>query len=210
MIGDAAGGQHRNLSGKVPHRGQQREKRALAAVAAGFGALRDEHIGLGFERLTRDRQALYLADELRAALLDLGGERARIAERQHHGAGLALEREIEELRLLRQAPGNEANTDARIAGAVELASHPLRIAVAGADQAEAAGARHRGGEAAAGDESHRRQHQRSCDAEYVAHHVVRPARSFSFCALIMARIFSQSASDSWSSSVKYAPEPVAR
>ena len=103
-----------------------------------------------------------------------------------------------------------ADADARAARQVELAADPVGVAVARADQAEAAGARHRGGEGAARHHAHRREHHRFADAEKLADHAVRPARSLSFCALMSARMRSQSASESWSSSVKYAPEPVAR
>ena len=94
--------------------------------------------------------------------------------------------------------------------ALEFAADPVGIAVARPDQTEAARPRNRGGQRTAGDETHGREHYGFLDAQHAGDHALRPARSFSFCALIMARMRSQSASESWSSSVKYAPEPVAR
>jgi hypothetical protein len=169
-------------------------------MATGFGALRHQHVRLRRNGLARGFEALHLQDELGAGTADLLGERRRISEREHHCSGLVREREVEELGALGEAPGDEADPDARIASKLELRADPFRVAVAGADEAQAAGRRYRGGERAAGDESHRRQYQGLFDAEDV--HAVRPARSLSFCALMSARMRSQSASESLSSSAK--------
>src|SRR5436190_17947477 len=179
-------------------------------MATGFGALRDEHLGLCFQSLTRDRQILYLANQLRAAPADLSGEGARIAEGQHHCCRPVGERQIEQLRPIGQAPGDEADADARAFGLLILAADPVGVAVAAADQAQAAGARYSRRQRTARDKAHWRQHQRFVDTQELGDHAVRPARSLSFCALIMSRMRCQSASESLSSSVKYAPEPVAR
>src|SRR5205823_2146942 len=131
---------------------------------------------------------------------------AWIAEGQHHGRGFVTQREIKQRGLLREAPGDEADADALAFGALEFAPHPLGVAITAADEAEAARARNRRSERAAGDETHGREHHRFLDAQHAGDHARiytdLPARSFSFCALIMARMRSQSASESRSSSVK--------
>src|SRR5438270_7697262 len=107
-------------------------------MAAGFGALCDQHVGPRFERLPRDREALHLADELRAAAADFFGERARVAEGEHHGTGFVTQREIKQRGVLAEAPGDEADTDALAFSALEFAPDPVGVAVAGAEQPEAA------------------------------------------------------------------------
>src|SRR6185436_14138853 len=114
----------------------------------------------------------------------------------------ARQREVEEAGLLGEAPGDEADAHTRAVRAIELAPDPFRVAVARADQAEAARRRDGDSERTAGDETHGCEHQRLLDAQQRGDHVVRPARSLSFCDLIIARIFSQLASESLSSSVK--------
>src|SRR5258708_33884358 len=112
-------------------------------MSARLGALGDQHVGPRFERLARNGEALHLANEPCAAGADLLGEGTRGAEREHHGAGLALEREVEQCRLPGEAPRDEADADARAPGLLEFAPDPFRIAVAPADQATAPAVRYR-------------------------------------------------------------------
>src|SRR3954464_13078649 len=171
-------------------------------MAAPTCPLRDEQIRPCFERLACDGEALHLADELRAAGADPVGEGARIAEGKHHCARLVAERKVEQLRLLREAPGDEAHANRGARGLLELAPDPVGVAVAATHEAETARVRYRGGERAAGNEAHRCEHDGLFGAQHVRVHALRPALSFSFWALIMARVRSQSASERLSSSVK--------
>ncbi len=173
-VGDAAGGEDRDVPGDLLHRGKQGEERPGAGVAARLGALRHQHVGIGAQRLSRGAQVLHLADERRAGRAHPFGKGRRIAEREHHRAGLEREREVEELRLLRQAPGDEADADARAARELELAADPLGDAVARADQAEAARVRHRGGERAAGHVAHGREDDGLLYAEPLGNHEITP------------------------------------
>src|SRR5262249_15945230 len=108
-IGDAACRPYGFFWSQTLPCGKQREERPLAAMAARFRALRYQYVGLRFERLPRDRQALDLADQLRPGAADFFGEWARIAERKHHGGGFVAQREIEQRWLLGEAPGDEAD-----------------------------------------------------------------------------------------------------
>ena len=67
--------------------------------------------------------------------------------------------------MFREAPGNEAAADARIARRHELALQPFAIAIAAAHQAKAAGPAHRRGKLAVRDHIHRREQHRMFDAE---------------------------------------------
>ena len=64
---------------------------------------------------------LDLADHQRAGLFDLVRVRPDVTERQHDRRRLALQRKVEQARVLRHAPGDEADADARVARRVQLA-----------------------------------------------------------------------------------------
>ena len=109
--------------------------------------------------------ALHLADQKRAGALDAVRMRRRIAEGQHDGRGLALQREIEKTRLPRHAPCNKADADARFARGIELLLEPGFVAIAAAENAEAAGRAHRRGELSIRDKVHRGEQHRMANVE---------------------------------------------
>src|SRR6185437_3428306 len=119
--------------------GNERKRRAVAAVAAAFGALRDDEIGA---RLLRDAHllvALHLADQRRAGLFHRARMRTRIAERKHHRARPLRERQREDFRPHR--PRDEADaprTARRLLREPDLARDPLGVAVTAADESESA------------------------------------------------------------------------
>ena len=65
-IRDAARGRDRNAARRIDHRRHQRKCAARNAVAAGLGALRDQHVGALRDRLLRLLDGLHLADHQRA------------------------------------------------------------------------------------------------------------------------------------------------
>ena len=93
------------MAGTMSMRGARR------AVAAGLGALRDQNIGAGIERLLGHVLALNLTDQQRTGGLDPRRKWPGIAERQHDRARLCVQRDIEQFGLLRQAPGDEADAE---------------------------------------------------------------------------------------------------
>ena len=146
---------------------QQGHQAATDAVAAGLAALRHQHVGAGGHRLPRHRQRLHLAQHRHAGALDARQQLAHVAEGEHHERRLALERQVEQPVLARQAPGDEADAETRLRRRqrVEFAPQPVLVAVAAAEQAEPAGGAHRGGEARVGHDVHRREQHRVLDRE---------------------------------------------
>ena len=140
-------------------------------MAASLRPLGDQHVGAGAQCLLGQRLALHLADHQRTRRLDRRREGLGIAERQHDRAGTGFEREVEDLRLLRQAPGDEPDAERRrprrlkLSQAGQLAGQPIAVAIAGAQYAEPAGLADGGGQPRAGHEVHRRQQDRVRDAE---------------------------------------------
>ena len=82
-------------------------------------------------------------------------------------AGSALEHQVEQTRLVGQAPGDEADAVANLRGGepVELARQPELVAVAAAEDAEAAGPADGRGQRGVGDEVHRCEQHRMVDGE---------------------------------------------
>ena len=76
-----------------------------------------------------------------------------------------VERAIEQRRLFRQAPGDEAAPDPRVAGRREFSLEPVAVAVTAADDPKSARRAHRGGELAVRHHVHRREQHRMLDAE---------------------------------------------
>jgi hypothetical protein len=140
-------------------------------MAAAFGAAGDQDVGAGVERGLRHRFGLHLADDLGAGRLDARRERGRVAEREPHRTRAVIERDVEQMGLACQAPGDEA--DAERAAALsssrrqhgELLPEPRFIAVAAAQEAVAAGFDDRHRQPRIGDHVHRRQHDRVVDAQ---------------------------------------------
>ena len=92
----------------------------------------------------------------------------RIAKREPDGGRRqAVEREIEEVGLTSQAPGDEADADPLAAGSPGLLLEPGPVAVTAADEAQAAGPAHRCRQSSAADEPHGRQQHGRPDAEKV-------------------------------------------
>jgi hypothetical protein len=108
-------------------------------VAPCLGALGDHDLGAHVDRSAGVIDRLDLADQRHARLFDPQGERLRVTERKKHRRRQAFERELEEVRLLRQRPGDEAAADARVARHRDLLSEPDFVPVPATDQPEAAG-----------------------------------------------------------------------
>ena len=136
------------------------QRAAQRAVAAGLGTLGHDDVGPDVQRVLHVLHILALADQLRAGAADLAGERAGIAKGQHDGGGTMFQRVGQERRRLAQRPGDEPDADARAAGRSELFLDPGRVAVAAADQAQAAGAADGRRQRAAAGERHRRGYDR--------------------------------------------------
>ena len=66
-VADAAGGHDRHAAGReIDDRRHDVDGGARCAVAAGLGALRNQNVGAGIERLPRHGFVLHLADQQRA------------------------------------------------------------------------------------------------------------------------------------------------
>src|SRR6185437_13310697 len=121
------------------------------AMAARLGALRDQNVGARFERLSRHALVLHLADQQRSRGLDSRRKRPGVAEREHDRTRPDGECDIQEFWLLRQAPGDEADAERRPAG-FQLDGFLLEpgfVAIAAAEDAEAAGLANRRNQARA-------------------------------------------------------------
>src|SRR5262249_4461083 len=112
-------------------------------MSAGFGALRDQHICAGLDRLLRHLLALNLADEESTGVSDRLRKRFGITKRKHNGAWFCRQCNIEQLRLLGEAPRDEPDAKGR-SGAGEalgeisnLLAQPRLISVAAPKNAEA-------------------------------------------------------------------------
>jgi hypothetical protein len=135
-------------------------------MPAGLGALRDDHIGPGLHRFPRLSQGLHLTDQFRACPVDGRREWAWVAEGQHNSGRLMGECSIQELWMLREAPGDEAATNSRITGESPFAFDATVISVTATEQAQAACEADCGGEPTARDEVHWSQQNRVLDSEY--------------------------------------------
>jgi hypothetical protein len=143
------------------------ERGARRAVTAGLGALRDQNICTRFKRLPRHLLGLNLADQQRARRLDARRERVGIAERKHNRARTGSERDVQQLGLFGEAPGDEADAEG-VGDVGELGGlllQPCFVAIAAAENAEPAGRTDRGCQACARNDVHRRQQDRMPDAE---------------------------------------------
>jgi hypothetical protein len=134
-------------------------------VAAGFGSLRHDDVGADVDGGVGVLDVLHLANQLRARGLDLLAKRKRRSERQHHGGGQPRQHRIKQFGTFCQRPGDKTAADPRIPRFGQFAFEPFGVAIAAADQAEAARRRRRGGELAAGGERHRRPEDRMLNVE---------------------------------------------
>ena len=71
----------RALPDEIRHLGNERERRARFAVAAGLSSLRNDDVGAAIDRVGGVASGLHLADQSRPRILDPVHERSRIAER---------------------------------------------------------------------------------------------------------------------------------
>jgi hypothetical protein len=118
-VRDAAGGYDGNTGSDFIHDlRNERDGAARGRVTSGFGALRDDDVRAGCDSLPRECNRLDLTNQKRARSFDPLGERRRVAEREHDCCRLALQRQVEQRGLLRQAPRNEADAEA-LRGSVE-------------------------------------------------------------------------------------------
>ena len=166
---NAAGGHDRHPASRdINDRRHDIDGGARRAMTAGFTTLRNQDVGISIKRLTRHLFVLHLADQQRSGRFDLRRERLRVTKGQHDRARLRVQRDIQKLRLLREAPGNETDAEGRARGLFELGRlllKPRPFAIAAAENAEPAGITHRHHQPRAGYHRHRRQQNRFRDAE---------------------------------------------
>jgi hypothetical protein len=143
-------------------------------VTASFRPLRDQDVRSRVYGDPRLSDILDLAEEPRSSRLDPRSELARIAKGQHHSAGAMAERDIEQVRLLLQAPRDEAASDPRVSCRCELLVEPVEVPIAAADEAETARASNGGCELSARHEVHGREQDRICDPEQRANTSLKP------------------------------------
>jgi hypothetical protein len=126
-------------------------------MTAPLAALSYEDIGASRNSVPRKGKRLNLANGDRIRQLDAFDEWRRITKGEHCRRRLALQRKVEKLWLLGHAPGDESNPKSRTAARekIELTGQPLFIAIAAAQDAEAAGVTHCGGQARISDQIHR-------------------------------------------------------
>src|SRR5215203_445170 len=125
---------------RVDHRGYQRQCGAVRAVPAGFRSLRDVDVrarGLGSAPAF---QVLYLADQRAPCLLDGGGKRTWITEREHECVRLVAQGEIKDLP--RSVPGDQPHAPGTLClapGFGELGAQAVEVAVTAAAQPQRTG-----------------------------------------------------------------------
>ena len=172
-VGDPARGQDRRGGSQVHHDRHEGQRGPAAAgpVAAGFGALGHDDIGTQVHGLPGLLKVGDLDDQRRARLPDEPGERAGVAERQHHGPRPVSQRALDWAGVYRPAletypPG--------LAGALgdnrQLTVQPVRVPVAPAEQAQPSAVGDRRGQGTAGRSAHggqrdgvpQREHRGEC------------------------------------------------
>ena len=171
-VGDPASGDQqgfRRRAGKQVSHGRKEGHggACMKAVPARLGALGDEDGGTRIQGAPGVLQRVDLADQRHCGLVHAGRERAGIGEGKHHRGGSALQGEVEQRRVLRHRPGDEAAPDPLVPGACEFALQMLAVAVASANQAKAATGRHGRCERSARSRIHRREDDRVPDAEHL-------------------------------------------
>ena len=115
-VGDAAGSDHRYRSGDVDQGGHEAHRSPCGAgMASSVATLRNEDIRAGGDGLPGALQRLHLAYQPAASTLDGGGKGGGIAERQHYHRRFGRQGHLQHLRLLRQSPGDETNSDCGVA-----------------------------------------------------------------------------------------------
>src|SRR5262245_17174363 len=117
-------------------------------MAAGLAALRHDDVGTLCRGIDRHTHVLDLAHEESAGILHASREGLRIAERKPNRTRSCAQGQIEETRLPRQAPGDEADPEGLALRVVlldlrQFALEPRSVAVAGAEEAETARLCHR-------------------------------------------------------------------
>ena len=171
--GDAAGGQDRDGCDGSDHRRQQLcQGLVVATVPARVLALGDDDVSAGCSDTAGLRDGLHLADGDGAGLVDHADVRCCFAERQPHPPHAATDDAFDEARAELERPRDQADTDCGVGGDVELFVDPRNVAVATADEAQAACSRDRGCQSAAGDAGHGRVD----DGGYVRHAVASATR----------------------------------
>ena len=167
-VADAAGGHHRHAAGReIDNRRHDVDRGAGRAVAAGLGALRNQNVGAGIQRLLRHVFILHLADQQRAACLMRGANglgspndsmiaRGRAASATSSRSGC-----FARLQVMKPTP----NGAGLLLELCRLLLEPASFAVAAAENAKTAGAAHRRRQPRAGNHIHRRQQHRMADAQ---------------------------------------------
>ena len=134
-------------------------------MPASLGALGDDDVRTGFQRFTRLRQGLHLADEQRASIAYGWSEGSWIAERKHDGGGAMSKSALQDLGPLSETPGDEAAADPSVAGALPFLVKPIAVPIASAEQSEPACVADRRREPAARDEVHRSEQNRVLNSQ---------------------------------------------
>jgi len=134
-------------------------------VPARLAALRHDDVRADFQGTACLLERLHLVNERNICLVNGFRECAWITERQHDRRRLPRQRHVEQLGITGEAPGDEPGSDPCPLRLVELALQPSRIAVAPADQSQAAGRRHGRGEPPPGYFGHRCKQDRVFDPE---------------------------------------------
>jgi hypothetical protein len=135
------------------------------SMSARLAALRDEDIRASRGSLPCERDGLDLTDKDRTGTLDLPDERPGVAERQHDRCWLVVERQVEQLRLLRHTPRDKADAEACLGPLeqVEFPNKPAFIAIPTSQNAESASCGYRRGQPRVGHQIHRREKDRVRD-----------------------------------------------
>ncbi len=99
-------------------------------MSARLGALCHQHGGPGVQGSQRMLGCMDLADQRHPGRMDAWGEGRRVGKRQHDRGRLMSQRDVEQRRILRHGPCNEAAAYSLIARLGEFMVQPGAVAVA--------------------------------------------------------------------------------
>jgi hypothetical protein len=113
-IGNATCGKHENIaSANASTTGRNGMERSAQPCPLAFGPLCDDDVRTNIDRVVRVIEGMHLANQRHAGLLYALGIWPWIREGQHHGARMPFVRDIEQSRIFRDGPCNEASSDIR-------------------------------------------------------------------------------------------------
>ena len=147
------------------------DQAARCSVASRFRTLRDEKIRARRNCLLGKRYGLNLADDECTAAFDPVDPRYGRSEREHHRGRTALQSEIEQPRLFRNAPCDKSDAKARLRSfeKIEFPRKPMLLTVTTAEDTEPTGSIHGSDEATIGDAVHRGEQGWMLDAKHLCH-----------------------------------------